>query len=416
MYKKAALNALKYIASAIVSLGVIAYIVYHLVISFGASMETTPAQLVTVNETITVEAYILRDETILTSGSEGGVNCLFRDGTMVRKRAAVANVYSGADTAAIKARISDIDDQIRILEESTVAESAAINDSAALGASLDSLYFQILEKVNQNSVDYAYRRKNEMLTLLNKRQIAQRAVSDYTDQIVDLQNKRVQLTSSLTDISETVYTPYSGYFYSEVDGYEKAFNSSLCETLTIEGFKNLTKTEPVDYGSTAVGKIATDYKWYIVCLINTDQVNAFVENNNYTVVFPYSSDAELPMKLERSVRDDENKQTLLIFSTGYVDPGFNFLRRQSVDIVEASYTGYRVPVSAVRIVDGRKGVYVLNGNLVEFREIESVAEIDGNLIVRERDMFTDPDGAKKLGFYDQIITKGKNLYEGKVVG
>ena len=416
MRKKIIANVFKYVASALVSLAVIAYIVYHLVISFGTSVETTPAQLVTVNETMTVEAYILRDETVLTSATGGGVNCLFRDGVMVRRKAAVADVYSGTDTTTIKARISDIDDQIRILEESSVAKNAAMDDSATLGASLDSLYYNILEKVNQNNIDYAFRRKNEMLTLMNKRQIVQRTVSDYSAQIADLQSRRIQLTSSLTNISETIYAPSSGYFYSEVDGYENVFNSALCDTLTIEGYKKLADTTPTDYGSTAVGKIATDYKWYIACLVETDQVNAFVENKSYTVVFPYSSDTELPMTLVRSVRDDEAKQTLLIFSTGYVDPNFNFLRRQSVDIVEESYTGYRVPVSAVRIVDGRKGVYVLNGNLVEFREIESLAEIDGNLIVKERDSLNDPDYAKKLGFFDQIITKGKNLYEGKVIG
>ena len=291
-----------------------------------------------------------------------------------------------------------------------------MDDSAAIGASLDGLYYNILEKVNQNNIDYAFRRKNEMLTLMNKRQIIQRVVSDYSARIADLQNRRVQLTASLTNISDTVYAPSSGYFYSETDGYETVFNSSLCDTLTVGSFKKLTETKPVDYGDTAVGKIATDYMWYIVCIVDTDAVSSFADNNSYKVVFPYSGDAEIPMTLVATDRDDEAGQTLLVFSTGYVDPDFNFLRRQSVDIVAESYTGYRVPVSAVRIVDGREGVYILSGNVVEFREITPLAEIDGNLIVKERDSFGDPDYAKKLGFYDQIITKGKNLYENKVIG
>ena len=101
MRKKIIASILKYVVSAVVSLGVIAYIIYHLVISFGTSVETTPAQLVTLNETITVEAYILRDETVLTSSTGGGVNCLFQDGVMVRRGAAVADVYSGTDTSTI---------------------------------------------------------------------------------------------------------------------------------------------------------------------------------------------------------------------------------------------------------------------------------------------------------------------------
>ena len=143
---------------------------------------------------------------------------------------------------------------------------------------------------------------------------------------------------------------------------------------------------------------------------------SFIDSQNYSVIFPYSSDAEIPMTLYRSVPDEESGLTLLIFSTGKVNADFNFLRRQTVEIVAESYTGYRVPVSSVRIVDGKQGVYVLMGNVVKFREITPLVEIDGNLIVKEQDKVNDPDHALKLGFYDAIITKGKNLYEDKIIG
>lgn len=416
MRSKVAGNVAKYIITALISLAVIAYIVYHLVISFGTSVETAPAQLVTVNETITVDAYLLRDETVLTSTNTGGVNCLFQDGTMVRKNAEVANVFSGTDTSLIKTRIAEIDDQLKILTDSGMAENAAMTDASSISASLDELYYGIMEKVNQNSIDYAFRRKNEMLTLMNKRSVAQRLVSDYSVQIADLQTQRAQLTATLTNISETVRTPVSGYFYSELDGYENTFSSKICDTVTVDSFRKLIEAEPTDFGSNVVGKIATDYKWYVACILGAEEARAFAENKNYTVIFPYSADTEVEMSLYRSIADEKTGDTLLLFSAGYVDANFNFLRRQSVDIVEASYTGYRVPVSAVRIVDGKEGVYILNGNVVEFREIDPLVEIDGNLIVRERDTLGDADASNKLGFYDKIITKGKNLHAGQVVG
>jgi len=415
MNRKIVGSAAKYIVSAIISVLVILYIVYHLVNSFGSSIETTPAQLVTVNETITVEAYILRDEKVLSSTQSGGVNCLYQDGAMVRADSAVADVYSGTETTAVKRRIAEIDDQIEILKESSVAESAALNDSASISVSLDSLYYTMLGKINQNSIDYAFRRKNDLLTLMNKRQIAQRFVYDFSTQIAELEKQRSQLTVALTNISETVYVEESGYFYSEVDGYENTLTGSLADSLTVDSFKQITETEPTEYGSNTVGKIATDYVWYIACLMDTAQANSFIENKSYTAIFPYNADEQIPMTLYRSIQDESGEETLLIFSTGHVDENFNFLRRQTVDIVQHTYTGYRVPLSCVRIVDGAEGVYILNGNLVNFRRINPIAEIDGNLIVEERDP-SDPDHAIQLGYYDQIITKGKNIYENKIVG
>lgn len=409
-------NVAKYFVSAVVSVLVIIYIIYHLINSFTATLETTPAQLVTVNETISVDAYILRDETVLQSSTSGGINCLYSDGTMVRRDCAVADVYSGADTASVKSSIAKIDDQLRILEDSVVVESAAMSDSSVIDAELNELYYTIQGKINENNLDYVFRRKNEMLTLMNKRLVVKKLVSGYSAQIAELQSQRLQLTASLTNISETVYAPSAGYLYSELDGYEGTFGASLADTLTVSDFTALIETEPTEYGNNVVGKIATDYKWYIACLVDAAQATTFADNANYTVIFPYSSDSEIPMTLYRSVSDDDSGKTLLIFSTGKVNSDFNFLRRQSVEIVSESYTGYRVPVSSVRIVDGKQGVYVLEGNVVKFREVTPLVEIDGNLIVEEQDKVNDSDYASKLGFYDSIITKGKNLYENKVIG
>lgn len=409
-------SAARYIVSAAVSILVIIYIVYHLVNSFSEPLETSPAQLVTVNETISVEAYILRDETVLQSNAGGGINCLYPDGTMVRRDSAVADVYSGSDTESIKSSIAHIDDQLKILRDSALLESSMLSDSSVIDAELNDLYYTVQSKINENNLDYVFRRKNEMLTLMNKRLVVKKLVSGYAAQIAELQNQRLQLTASLTNISETVYTPTAGYFYSELDGYEGAFNAALADTLTVSDYEALIETEPTSYGSNVVGKVATDYKWYIACLVDAAQATSFTDSGSYTVIFPYSSDAEIPMTLYRSVLDEESDKTLLIFSTGKTNTDFNFLRCQTVEIVSESYTGYRVPVSSVRIVDGKQGVYVLMGNVVKFREITPLVEIDGNLIVREQDKVNDPDYAVKLGFYDSIITKGKNLYENKIIG
>ena len=108
-----------------------------------------------------------------------------------------------------------------------------------------------------------------------------------------------------------------------------------------------------------------------------------------------------------------------------------------MEIVETSYTGYKVPVSAVRIVnisqneDGSRrvtpsasgetkgrtaqGVYILDGDRVHFREIKALAQINGYVICAEQNPAQDADYRYKLGLYDRVIVKGKNLTDGKIV-
>jgi hypothetical protein len=106
---------------------------------------------------------------------------------------------------------------------------------------------------------------------------------------------------------------------------------------------------------------------------------------------------------------------VLIFRTGVLPENFSYLRHQTVQIVKESYTGYRVPVSAVRVVNGRAGVYILQGSKIVFKRIDPLYEQDGYLIVAE---FDDNRANKNswLSKNDFVIVKGTDLYDGKIVG
>jgi len=60
------------------------------------------------------------------------------------------------------------------------------------------------------------------------------------------------------------------------------------------------------------------------------------------------------------------------------------------------------------------GVFILVGNVVDFRFIEVILESDGYYIVAPQDL-DDPEYPTKLALYDIIITGGKDLYVGKII-
>ena len=400
--------------SAVLSVLLIAYIIYHLVNSFSQDVETMAADIVTVSETFSTDAYIFRDEKVLTAGNAGTVNLMYDDGTMVRRGAAVASIFSGGNTDEIRAQVLDLERQISILENSSIAKDVTLSDSTVIDSRISSLYYTMESKLNSGDLDYVFRRKDELLTLLNKRQLLLKAVDSFNPQMAELRSQKASLTTSLGGASETVYTDISGYLYSDVDGYESIFTLEAGDTFTLNDFHQMTEKEPASTTG-AVAKIVADYRWYIACEVPSVQQQYYTVGNMYTVRFPYSGDEELPMELHRIVTSGEEDGIVLVFSTGSVPEGFNFLRKQTVEIVQQSYTGYRVPVSAVRIIDEKQGVFVKKGNLAVFKRIEPLVEIDGYFIVAEQDRQEDENYADKLGMYDLIITKGKNLYENKII-
>lgn len=416
MDKRYLKNVVIYVISAILSILLIAYIIYHMVNSFSSDIETLATDLVTVSETYSAEAYIFRDEQVLYSGVNGNVNYLYNDGTKIAKNSKVAEIYQSNGTEDTETHISSIETQMAILQNSTPSGDAALSDSSSIDADIEALYYTMQTKLEEGDLDYIYRRKDEFLTLLNKRAMIIDPGNSYADLISQLQSEKDSLTSSFGGVAETVYNADAGgYFYSDVDGYESIFTVSAVESFNLEDYYSIIERSPDAAVSGAVAKVATSYEWYIACEVPAIQQQYFTVGKNYDIAFPYSGGQVLPMEIHRIVADSESENVVLVFKTGHVPEDFNYLRKQTVEIVQQSYTGYRVPVSAVRMVDQRQGVYIKSGNVVVFKEIVPLVEIDGYFIVEEQDKLNDANHEAKLGMYDLVIVKGKNLYENKII-
>lgn len=404
-----------YVISAIISLLVIAYIGYHIYISFNTNIKTADCTVVTKNETIKLDGYIFRNEKLLSASTSGNVSYLFKDGEKVGAGFEVANVYGSAKDPDVLNEIMKLDEEISILQSSNVSNMTS-SDLSNIDSQINDLYYSIRSRTESGDIEYAIRTKNEMLVLLNKRKVIVQAVKSYDSEIAELESKKASLTSSLDSISETVKTTDSGYFYSTVDGYENIFTTDLIDKITLEAFDELIESQPEKVSDLIIGKTVNGFKWYVLCRASQDELRNFTVGSSYSVVFPYSGSAELDMTCEKIDAPAEESDALLVFSTVNLPDNFNYLRMQSVEIIQKNYTGFYVPVSAVRIIDGETGVYVLRGEVVRFRRIDILFEDDGYCIVSETDTGESTDSSYSyLSKNDTLITEGKNLYDGKII-
>ena len=409
---------LGYLISVVISVIAVIYLGYHFLGSLGNELTTEYAIQVVENDFETFDAYIFRNETIVYSEKTGGIGYAFSDGSKVKVGSTVASIY-GTDTAtgsAARNEIIAIDREIELLNESNSTDGLALSDTKTLDTRIDSYYMSIRQSAEEGVYSGLSNRRDELLTLLNKRQIITGKVESFDYVIEDLTEQRDRLTSGLDSVNETVTAHATGFFYSALDGYEAIFSADKINRLTPEMFDALIASEPESYDSHAVGKIATDFSWYIVIETTLPELRNYNEGYTYDVIFPYNNDTKLAMKLSRVITSNGDQRVLLVFSSHEFPTDFSFDRMQPVEIVRSSHTGYKVPVSAVRLSeDGRMGVYILVGTTVDFRYIDVLLEADGYYIVAPRDAENDPEYYTKLGLYDIIITGGKDLYVGKII-
>ena len=414
-------NVGMYVISAIVSLLVIAYIVYHAVGSFNTTIETMVSDVITERDTINLEAYIFRDETIVFSPVDGTVNYLYNDGDKIAINAVVANIFPGGSVNADRTERIEIEKKLNVLENSNLTANIAIMDTTAIDNNINELMNIIRYRTEIGDIDYALYRKDELLILLNQRAVITKIESNYDDKIKILKDQKALLTmSDDASAASNVAAERAGYFYSGIDGYENILSGKNISKMTVDDFERLISSEPEVFiaggKGYSIGKIVTGYRWYIACEISPEQLRNFVEGRYYDVVFPYNNDAVINMTLERIIQDPSDNTVVVVFSTGTILENFNFYRKQNVEIVKTSYTGYKVPIASVHITeDGRQGVYILDGSIVKFKEIVPLIESSGFFIVEEQDKLDDENYREKLALFDLIITKGTKLYEGKSI-
>ncbi len=413
-------NVAKYILTAVISLLVIAYLVYHLIGGFDVKLETLAVEEATQQDTLALDVYIMRNEKILYASTKGDVNYLYNDGEKVAKNTAVADIYAENTSSSIRSRIIEIDRKINLLKNSNISPNSLSSDTSAIDKKIWQMFYTVTGKIEEGDLSYASLKYDDFLVMLNQRRIIVRTVKDYNSQITKLQGERDALMAQLNDVIDTVYTDESGYVYSALDGYEEIFDGSKASGLTISGFHEMISSEPetgtVTPGKYEIGKLVTNYVWYIACEINIDLLHYFETGASYPVIFPYNSDTTINMELDRIVTSNESDTIVLIFKTGTIPDNFNYLRLQTVNLVLTSHTGFKVPTSSVRIVDGKQGVYVLSGNMVKFKLIDPLFESNGYFIVAEDGSeFIENSDYGYISANDLLIIKGKNLYDGKII-
>lgn len=411
-----------YILGAILSVGLVFYLGYHIWRSFTREVETVPATQTSAQATYGAQGYIFRSETPIYSTADAkSVVASVKEGESVPVGGEVARIYS-VSAPDIEAKISELEKQVELLTSCAAGGSTAtLKDSASIDNDIYALLTEMRGSADRGDAAGAMALRSSFITSVNKRAVLTGSAGNFDSEISALKTQISELTARLGSCLQTVTSPVSGHFYPWTDGYEKVFDASLIEGATYTSLSRLLNASPVSNGENCIGKTVTQPRWYLVLKTSRDSIARYKEGNSCTVRFKNSA-----MSFDMDVYGvlTDNGEALLILTSRLMPEGFDFARTQSVEIVTEEYTGLRVPQSAVRVTNGVTGVYILDGSTVRFCAADILYRSDGICIVREGYGDTAADGGgeddgetvRRLMLHDRIIIKGKGLFDGKVIG
>ena len=389
------------------------------------------ALLATVEDTIDAEGVLLFDESYV-SGS-GTLGYLAADGERVSAGTAVAEVYSDAIQATLRQQLTQISDQIDLLQRSQnnttslQLESLRKNRSAALYDLMDSLDCGDYEDTDAEKEDY--------ILSQNRLWVITGEVAGFSDQITALTQQAASVQSQLGNPTQ-ITAPQTGYFIRSSSTGRLNAGAEDILALDAAGLKAYAESSPEVALDGCAGKIVSGFTWRYagVCTAKEAEKLLGVDgkplSGSVEIRFPGQVETPLKAKVSEVEIDSENGIARFVISCEIINGDVLRLNCADAQIIVGRTTGLRVPAAAVHYLkeDGSEaeeqgenyipGVYVKYGNLARFCRIDPVD--DAHPLVTDGDYrIVLPSGTansvSEVRLYDEIIVSGQNLYDGKLL-
>lgn len=398
---------------------------YHILQSANDSLldiETVTAVKTEYVKSLQTEAFIVRDERYIQGGQNGGyVVALVEDGTKVSGNDSVVNIFRSESDAQSYFNLQAVESDIAYYEN--IQNTAVVNtlsDISSYDARVEDGIYALIGAIDRKDPSQMSEYTDAFRAAVTKRNIAvgnrvdvSETLSALYAQRTQLRNKQIGFTSIPADVA--------GYYVNSVDGYESACGvydnmvfaqdseklTAKIKTVDTATVQSLLELKPTESNS-RYGKLITGFIWYIVCNVPTESVSDFYIGQRLQVSFPDELANEIEVKVA-AMNADGTGQTALVLSATAMDAQYANLRKVDVVIALETYTGFKVDQTAMRVVDGENGVYVLLGNVIRFRKVESIYSEEEFHIV---------DASGQSGYlkpFDEIILGGTQLYDGKLV-
>lgn len=380
--------------------------------AFFAGGDDYPAETAyrySIDEEISFRGVYMRDESLIYSSGSGVLNYVCEDGSKVGKSSVIARRYRSENDVICCREIENIQSQIDVL---TSAEKLVGTDNSqldAISAQINESHAAVVSSIMSGDYGTADSKREDLLEAMCKREISLKSLYGYTERKQELKSEISRLTSMLHGGVQDITADGTGYFVSEVDGYEGEISFSNIEKMT-EEYINSVIESPKKKGGTqnVIGKLIDDYHWRVAAVIDSERMFGIYEGSTVTLRAGAGSQL-LKAKVVYSKPCSSGK-SIYIFECDNLNSTVAAGRTAMFKVVANSYGGLRVSRKALRYNDeGAQGVYVIRGQSLAFKYVD-VVYWGKDYVICSGDVKDD-----YLMMYDRVVTEGKDLYDGKVI-
>ena len=383
------------------------FVLNQLIFSLYKPVNTVSADYFEAADGLNVNGTIIRQESIVNNTQSGAFHFVVQDGARVAKDGTIADIYQDASASVTVSRIAQINSQISDIQEMQGYNDVQAADLNLANDRVSDALNQLVRSSSAGNFSNFKPSSHELFMAVNRRQIITGEQTDFSEKLASLNQELQTLQASLPNAIGKISAVSSGYFVSGIDGYETVLLGQDLENITAEFLKDI-KPQPIE--SSSVGKIVSDYEWYIAATVSIDESLKYKEGDSLTVKTSIKSCPELQVSVKRINVSETSDDAVLILACQQMNSELASIRTAPMTVVKKTYSGLKLPQKSLRVVDGVTGVYVVSGITLKFVPVNVIYSNNGYIICEQQ---RTNDTALRL--YDEVVIKGKRLYDGKIV-
>ncbi len=408
-------------------LTVLAYLGVSVLQGMEQSVETAVTYIYTAEDRTETTGYIVRSERTIPAQT-GMVDVVLSEGETVAKGGVIAKVY--ADSAALE-REAELDALALEIEQLQYVTGRSLEsaDTAELNTGIVDSITALKAAVARGDLSGLEQETSDLKNLIFRRDYTYNGETSLDDLLTEKTAAYNALRQQTSQSTTTVRAEASGTFSSQVDGYEAILTPDVLEGLMPSDVASLSADSPTVNEGEWLGKVITESRWYFVC--NLTEAEAKTIGSKVKLRFTKGYTEQLAMTVER-VSAAENGKVTVVLSTNRYLAETTLLRRQTADVIYESATGIRIPKRAIRLEEKtvtdketgetstvqQTGVYCVTGLKADWKPVNILWEGEDFYLVEAAlpENAELRDEARALHAGDEVIVKGEDLYDGKVVG
>ncbi len=392
----------------------------NVIFSYGDRLETTIVRSGEEEDMISATGYIFREQTVINAPVSGYLYCEAAEDERVSMGEPVMYIYKNEINLSANNELKMVDEKINELSEGLRSSEVFSSDTAKLEQNIAQILRKVPKYGAKGDLEKAAAVAEEVNSLIEKRRIIAGEIEapDREKELADLKAQKAELEKKYNIERSVVHAPKTGAFTSRIDGLEDKLTMSALANVNREYLRELDKlykdaktSEKVEENQ-PIGKIVNNFTWSVAAQVSADLAEGLRIGSELDIRFSDISVDTIKGTVSKITPEESGRVILVVNSNKYVDKIYS-VSRAKVEFVKHSYEGFRIPAKALRMLDGKMGVYVIRSNKARFIPVELMYNGKDWVVVAEQTESFETPTVLKL--YDELIIDGKDIYEGKVV-